>query len=525
MEVREHTKNKQGKVWLVGAGPGDVGLLTLKGMEVLQEAEVVVYDALVSLELLALIPKKAERINVGKRAGCHLASQTEINEILRQKAAEGKQVVRLKGGDPFVFGRGGEELELLCREQIPYEVVPGITSAIAVPAYNGIPVTHRDYTSSFHVITGHRKKNNTLDINFEALVKMGGTLVFLMGVSTVEEICYGLLQAGMDKHMPAAMLEQGTTSNQKRVVATVSTLTEQVKEMGLKSPAVLIVGRVCQLEQQFAWAEKRPLFGKQILVTRPKEKASILAKKLRRLGAQVIEFPTIATIPIEETPYKEAVEALEQGISGLLQEQGNTCVVFTSPQGVTCFFQQLKERKIDMRRLLANPKLTYGVIGTATKAALEQYNIFADYMPNEYSGKALGELLAKELSKETKVYLFRALEGTATLTDILNKEGISYQDIPIYKTVYEEENDFIEKVEQAFSKEEISYVTFTSASTVRGFVHRLQNVDATKIHAVCIGKETAREAEKYGMDISISKEAAMDSMVELLLSKSKVTEK
>lgn len=219
-----------GKVYLIGAGPSDVGLLTIKGKEILQEAQVVVYDRLVGAGILTLIPEDAEVIDVGKRAGNHTMPQTEINQLLLEKAQEGKLVVRLKGGDPFLFGRGGEELELLLEHDIPFEIVPGVTSAISVPAYNGIPVTHRDYTSSLHIITGHKKQGDRLELDFEALVRLKGTLVFLMGVSALSDICEGLLDAGMESDMPAAILQQGTTAGQKKIIATVSTLTQEVEK-------------------------------------------------------------------------------------------------------------------------------------------------------------------------------------------------------------------------------------------------------------------------------------------------------
>lgn len=512
-------EKKQGKVWLVGAGCGDVGLVTQKGMKVLKEAQVIVYDALVSLELLSMLPEGAELINVGKRSNHHLVPQEEINRILLKKAREGKRVVRLKGGDPFVFGRGGEELELLCKEKIPYEIVPGVTSSIAVPAYNGIPVTHRDYTSSFHVITGHKKKNEELDINFKALVELQATLVFLMGVTALEEICRRLIEAGMEQDMPAAILQQGTTSAQKRVVATVSTLKSAAHLAGIKSPAVIVVGKVCQLEKEFAWFEKKPLFGRQIVVTRPKERASKLTQQLRDLGAQVIELPAIDTIPVLNSENEQAKEKFQRAVEESCREVKDVCAVFTSPQGVKHFFGQLKLLGIDMRRLLANPNLKFAVIGTGTKKALEEYQIFADYMPDIYSAEELGKLLAASLDKPTKVYIFRAMEGAEALTKSLEEAELTYQDIPVYLTEYKQHLDVTEKIKQAFEHGEITDVTFTSASTVKGFVQILTNIDYTKVNAVCIGQETAKEASKHGMQISISKEASIDSMVELLLSK------
>lgn len=504
-----------GKVWLVGAGNGDIGLFTAKGMEVLKKAEVVVYDALISLELLALLPQEAQLINAGKRSSHHLIPQEKINEILLDKAKEGKRVVRLKGGDPFVFGRGGEELELLAREQIPFEVVPGITSSIAVPAYNGIPVTHRDFTSSFHVVTGHRKKNGSLDINFKALVDLNATLVFLMGVTALETILSRLMEEGMSPDMPAAILEKGTTCRQRRVVATVGTLKEEADQAKIQSPAVIVVGKVCSLEKDFAWFEKKPLFGTQVLVTRPKERISTLAGKLRELGAQVIELPSIETVPMNELE-ENGKNELHASMEEVCERRDKVCIGFTSPQGVRHFFEQLRLWKLDLRRLLSNPNLSFAVIGQGTKNVLECYGIFPEYMPLEYSAKALGALLAQKLEKDTTLYLFRAETGSPDLLREL--DGVlEVKDIPTYRTVYKKGGPVMEKVIEAFSEKQIDYVTFTSASTVKGFVNSFETVDFTKIRAICIGEQTAKEAAKHGMQISISKEATMDSMISLLL--------
>lgn len=510
------SKEKYGKVTLVGAGPGDIGLLTRKGMQAIEEAEVLVYDALLSLELLAMCPKDIEWINVGKRSSHHLVPQEEINQILVDKAKEGKRVVRLKGGDPFVFGRGGEELEQLVKEGIDFEVVPGVTSSIAVAAYNGIPVTHRDYTSSFHIVTGHKKKNGTLDINFQALVAMDATLVFLMGVSALDTICNRLMEEGMDPDTPAAILEKGTTCRQKRVVATVSTLKEQADKNGIESPAITVVGKVCSLEKEFEWIEKKPLFGKQILVTRPKNRISKFSAKLRALGAQVIELPAIETIPILERDKKEESEKFQKAVENFVNEKGEVCAVFTSPQGVKHFFDQLRIMHIDMRKILSNQQLQIAAIGAGTKKELEQYNLFVDYMPEKYYAKDLGILLGQKLESETKVYIFRALEGSQELTKELKSAELEYVDVASYETVYESNPNLIEKLEDAFQKDQIDLVTFTSASTVKGFVHTLKKIDFTKVHAVCIGEQTALEAKKNNMQIKIAKEPSMESMVECI---------
>ena len=285
-----------GKVWLVGAGPGDIGLFTIKGMEVLKNAEVVVYDSLVGQGVLSQIPAHARLINVGKRASHHTMAQEKINQVLLEEAQKGYRVVRLKGGDPFLFGRGGEELELLKANGIPYEVVPGVTSPISVPAYNGIPVTHRDFCSSLHIITGHKRAGKAYDIDFEALVNTKGTLVFLMGVSALSDICQGLLDGGMSPDMPAAILQKGTTAGQKRIVATVSTLPQEVARQGIETPAIIVVGKVCSLSEDFAWYEELPLSGWKVLVTRPKSLVSETSRKLREKGAEVLELPSILSL-------------------------------------------------------------------------------------------------------------------------------------------------------------------------------------------------------------------------------------
>ena len=343
-----------GKVWLVGAGPGDVGLFTLKGMEVLQNAEVVVYDSLVGQGVLSKVPKEARRINVGKRASNHTMPQEQINRVLAEEAKKGLRVVRLKGGDPFLFGRGGEELELLHKEGIPYEVVPGVTSSIAVPAYNGIPVTHRDFCSSLHIITGHKKQGEPYDIDFEALVRTKGTLVFLMGVSALSDICTSLLAAGIDPQMPAAILHKGTTAGQKRIVATVGTLPEEVKRQGILTPAIIVVGKVCALAEEFAWYEKLPLAGWKVLVTRPKETISTMAQKLRVMGAEVLELPAIRTEPLQDQRLlKKAMEELDTF----------DWIGFTSPIGVRVFFREMKQAGKDIRAL---GKVKIAAIGKGT---------------------------------------------------------------------------------------------------------------------------------------------------------------
>lgn len=502
----------QGKVWLVGAGPGDIGLLTLRGKEVLENAQVVVYDALVSTEILCLIPDGAEAISVGKRANHHTMPQELINELLVQKAKEGKRVVRLKGGDPFVFGRGGEEVEILAAQHIPFEVVPGITSSVGVPAYAGIPVTHRDFASSIHIITGHAQAGSVLTINFELLVKLEGTLVFLMGISAMEEICKRLMAAGMEKDMPAAVLEKGTISKQRRVVATIETLMEAARKVNIKTPAIIIVGKVCSLEKVFSWVEKRPLAGKEIILTRPKVAISEMANKLRKLGAHVLEMPAIETVSLGIT------EEFKMRLGLIAEAKKEVWIVLTSPQGVKHFFENLKILKWDMRKLLIHSHLKFAVIGSGTNRSLESYGIFADLVPRVYSALELGKELAKVADKESELFIFRSQKGSQDLVAELEKAGLRYYDTPIYKTVYHICEAVKERVQKAFDEGEVDYVTFTSASTVNGFVETMQGIDFHKVRAICIGKQTASKAEEYGMKVEIAKQASIESMVEIIQS-------
>ena len=489
---------QNGKVILVGAGPGDPGLLTVKGREALARAEVVVYDRLVGSAILAMMPEKAEKIDVGKAAAHHTVPQWQINQILLEKAREGKVVVRLKGGDPFVFGRGGEELELLEENGIPFEEVPGITSAVAAPAYAGIPVTHRDFCSSLHIITGHAKAGAELTIDFEALVRTRGTLVFLMGVTAMPKIVEGLLQAGMDPDMPAAMVESGTTPAQRRCCATLRTLPEKAAEMGIHSPAIIIVGKVCALSDRFGWFEKLPLKGQRILVTRPKERAGTLSDKLRVLGADVWEYPCIETVPIRPCPSMAAA---------LDHIADYEWLVFTSPAGVSAFRTELKRMGKDGRYLAA---VKLGAIGTGTAKALGEMGLGADFLPTVYDAEHLG----RELPAAGKVLILRAEIGSPALTEALEQRGIPYDDIPVYRTVYQ--NAASQALRQALEAGELPYVTFTSASTVKGFVSTVgEGADLSKTLGLCIGEQTAAEAKRHGIAVAVAEQATIDAMVAL----------
>ncbi|MBR2843462.1 MAG: uroporphyrinogen-III C-methyltransferase [Lachnospiraceae bacterium] len=491
-----------GKVWLVGAGPGDAGLFTLKGKEVLENADVVVYDALVGAGILSMIPEKAELIFAGKRSGNHYLKQEDTNRVLLEEAQKGKNVVRLKGGDPFLFGRGGEELELLAENDIPFEIVPGITSAFAVPAYNGIPVTHRDFCSSVHVITGHKRGNNTYDIDFKALVDTKGTLVFLMGIAALPDLTKGLLDAGMDPDMPTAILERGTTADQHRITGTLGTIVDICSRTTVLTPAIIVVGKVVKLNEDFAWFEKRPLAGVKVCVTRPKELISTMSSLLRKEGAEVLEMPAIAVKPVEDkAPVEAAIEDLSAG--------KYQWIVFTSPSGVRNFMDELFA-KADIRALAS---VRIASIGKGSEKALNGYGLKSDFIPSVYDGETLGKELAEKLEEGDKVLIPRAAIGNPQLVEELQKKAnVTVDDIATYDTVYETSHVLDEHA--AMESNPFDLAVFTSASTVKGFTESLKGMDFTKVNAVCIGKQTEAAAKGYGMKTWTASKATLKDLVE-----------
>lgn len=491
----------KGFVALVGAGPGNKGLLTLRGAELLQRAEVVVYDRLVSKDILNMIPETAEMINVGKESSHHLVKQEDINKILLKQAQEGKYVVRLKGGDPFVFGRGGEELELLAENNVDFEVVPGITSGISALAYAGIPITHRDFCSSLHIITGHAREDGKLNIAFEELVALRGTLVFLMGVSSMSFLMEGLLKAGMNPETKAAVVENGTRPNQRKIVATISTLVEEAAKEKIHSPAIIAVGEVCSLSDSFEWFMKRPLFGQRVIVTRPKNSAGTLADRLKELGADVIEYPCIETVAIES----EMPDLKEFDV-----------ITFSSKTAVEIFFNKLFEGGKDVR-ILGNVKV--GAVGTQTAAELKKYGIIADFVPQIFDGAHLGRMVADSSGKNEKVVVFNALKTNGELEDVLQSAGINFKAVPLYDTVYT--NPDSEEVKSQIEDNKVSWVMFTSASTVHGFVKSIEGLNKNNIKAICIGEQTLKAAKKYGFQCEVSEKATIYSMLDKLVELSK----
>ena len=490
---------KIGEVTLIGAGPGDPGLLTIAGKEALLNAEVVVYDRLVGPAILDMMPETAEKINVGKRSSHHIVPQEQINRILLEKALEGKRVVRLKGGDPFLFGRGGEELELLAQHQVPFREIPGITSAISVPAYAGIPVTHRDFCSSVLIVTGHQRAGVPLNIPFKALIETRATLVFLMGVTALPQICKGLLENGIDPDMPAAVCEKGTTPNQRPILATVSTLPKKAEEEKVESPAIIVVGRVCSLSPSFDWFDKLALKGRKIVVTRPKDRVGTLTSRLRSLGADVVEFPCIETVPMNPCPQ------LDKAIREIDSYQW---LAFTSPAGVTTLMDYLERNNLDVRAL---GRISIAAIGPGTDRELRKHGLRADLIPDVYDGVHLGQALVA--AKPTgMVLILRAKMGTDALTDTLGGSEIPFHDVRIYETRYTCPQ--ADSVKSMLNRENPPVVTFTSASTVRGFAGAMGNdFDPQGLLGACIGEQTRAEAEKLGIPTMMAEKATMDALV------------
>lgn len=499
-----------GKVWLVGAGPGDAGLLTQKGAQVLRKADVIIYDALVSLEILCSLPVSAQKIYVGKRAGAHTMPQEEINQCILEEALAGKQVVRLKGGDPFVFGRGGEELELLQQHRIPYEVVPGITSAIAAPAYAGIPVTHREYTSSFHVITGHARKGGEDRVDYAALARMDATLIFLMGVGQLSRISQRLIEAGMHPDTPAAIIENGTMPVQRQLLSTIQALPEEAAKEKYQAPSVILVGKTAGLMNAFQWLKTQPLFGKQCIVTRPAESGAALAEILREKGAHVILLPMLE-IRRKEESREDLAAALQNMTTNFFAENW---IVLSSPHDVEVFFELFAESPYDMRDL--GRRVHWAVVGKRTAQTLRRYGIQADLIPKMAYGEALAGELRRRIGLSSKVYVFKGNLAGSEVYDAMTGCGVPCEELVIYETLAASEAEFAERILEEAGRP-YTYTTFTSASCVEGFVQSMgRKQDYSAVKALCIGQKTAERAAAYGMQVLVAREPSIASMVEFL---------
>lgn len=453
-------------VWLVGAGPGDPGLLTLRGRELLAEADVVVYDALASGDLLGWARPGAELLYVGKVAGNHALSQGEINELLIARARSGgpgggpARVVRLKGGDPYIFGRGGEEGEALAAAGVPFEVVPGVSSAVAAPAYAGIPLTHRGLASSVSIITGHEcAGKGSSAINWQALAASGSTLVFVMGMQNLEEICGRLIQAGLSADTPAALIYRGTMPEQRSLICPLGDLAREGAARGFSNPAVIVVGQVCSLAPVLDWFGSRPLLGRTVLVTRARRQASGMAAMLSGLGARVLQFPTIAIRPAAD------YSRLDQAIQRLGEY---AWLIFTSVNGVEHFWQRLTLAALDSRALAG---VKVAAIGPATASALAARGISADFVPEKYVAESTAAGLLARVGGDMRglrVLLPRAARARELLPQELAQAGALVDVAAAYETVPAAQGR--EEVLASLAKGEISCIAFASSSTVENFL-------------------------------------------------------
>ncbi len=485
----------KGKVYLVGAGPGDPGLLTLKGQACIHQADVVVYDYLAAPALLAHASPGAEMIYVGKKGGDHTLSQEGINRLIVEKASQGLMVARLKGGDPFIYGRGGEEAEELIAAGIAYEVVPGVTSAVAAPAYAGIPLTHRDYTSTLAFVTGHEDPTKeSSQINWSALAEGIGTIVFFMGVKNLPHITARLTSHGMATDTPVALVRWGTTNRQRTVTGTLATIVDVAREAGIKAPAIIVVGRVVELRERLRWFEDRPLLGRNIVVTRARAQASDLVHRLAELGANCLEYPTIKVEAETDTgPLDRALDRL----------QGYDWLVFTSVNGVKFFFQRLFERGDDVRAL---HHMRTAVIGPVTAKRLLEFGLRSDIMPESYRAESVVAAFRSEAMAGRRVLLPRAADARAILPVELGKMGAEVDEVIVYRAhrVAQGADRLVDDLRDG----RVDLVTFTSSSTVRNFRSLLPDAEAgelmARVQVASIGPVTTETAESLGIQVDIT---------------------
>lgn len=496
-------------VYLIGAGPGDPDLITLKGLRCLQSAECVIYDSLVNTTLLQHAPLGAELVYVGKRGGGHSISQEDINSLLVEKANSGKIVARLKGGDPCIFGRGGEEAEALAKAGIPFEIVPGITSGYAAPAYAGIPVTHRDFSASVAFITGHEDPSKTESlIAWEKIATGVGTLVFFMGVANLPEIVSNLIRHGRRAETPVALIQWGTYPYQEVATGTLATIVEQVKSSGLSAPAITIVGEVVRLRESLRWFETRPLFGRRILITRPKHQAEELRSRLAALGADVIAFPTI------ELREPHSWEALDEAIQRVERYQW---LIFTSANGVQRFFSRYRFLKRDLRDLKG---IRIAAIGSATEKAVVEIGLHVEVLPDEFKAEGLLQSLKGRVLKGTRILIPRAKVARDLLPVELGKQGAKVDVVETYETVVPEAGG--ERLRQILAERPLDMVVFTSSSTVSNLAEMTKPESLTQLLAntivAAIGPVTARTAEGHGLRVRVQpRQYSIASLIDAIL--------
>ena len=497
----------RGKVYLVGAGPGDYKLITLKALECIRKSDVIVYDRLANIEYLKEAKDNCEFINVGKESSNHLLPQDDINRLIADKALEGKIVTRLKGGDPYVFGRGGEEAELLRDENIDFEVVPGITSPIGGLCYAGIPITHRDHASSFHVITGHPRKDGkeTKEINWNALANLKGTLVFLMGIANLKNISENLIKEGKDKNTPVAFISWATRSNQRVVTATLENAYEVALKENVKPPTLIVVGTVVNLREKLNFFEEKPLFGKNIVVTRCRTQSSALAEKISDMGGNPIEVPTIKIQKVEDN------KELEAEINRI---KDYTYIIFSSKNAVDIFFEKLNDMGYDTR-VLYNSKIC--AVGVETAKAIKSRGIITDIVPEKYVAEGLYEELKDIINENDKILIPRAKNARDFLVNKLS-EKCYIKEVITYESVID--NDKKNLALEVIEDENIDYITFSSSSTVKNFItligeENLEKLENKKI--ISIGPITSKTIEDFGLEVYKEAEVStIDSMIDLI---------
>ncbi len=505
--------NKIGKVYLVGAGPGDPGLITVRGKSLLEKAEVVVYDYLAGKKLLKHAPASAELIYVGKKGGVqHSHTQEEINQMLVDQAYLGKTVVRLKGGDPFIFGRGGEEVQRLHAAGVPFEVVPGVTSATAAATYAGIPITHRDYTASVAFLTGHEDptKENS-GINWEKLATGVGTLVIYMGIKNLPIIVANMIKYGRDPKTPVAVVRWASTPEQRSVVGTLETIAQVVIDAGIKPPSLIIIGEVVSLRSTIDWYEKRPLFGKKIIVTRTREQASDLVAGLEEFGANCLEYSTINIQPVD------SYAALDDELERINEYHW---ILFTSLNGVKYFFERLYGKGMDARRL-KGPEIA--VVGKSTADLLLKYGVHADLIPNVFTGEGLAQSLLDQGVEGRNILIPRALQGREILPETLRGAGAQVTVVPVYQNCPAQGDKEFLRAE--LEKGGVAMVTFTSSSTVRNFLALLdaENQDELKkllagVKIAAIGPITAKTVTDSGLKVDVQPEQhTIPAMIEAIV--------
>jgi uroporphyrinogen III methyltransferase/synthase len=547
--LAEVALSKPGTVYLVGAGPGDPGLITVRGVEVLRRADVVVYDSLANERLVDLAPASAERIAVGKRHGTTCMSQEAINELLVARAAAGLAVVRLKGGDPFVFGRGGEEAAALRAHDIRFEIVPGVTAGVAAPACAGIPVTHRDYASAVAFVTGHEdacKPGGTID--WSALARFPGTLVFYMSVSRLTDLTATLIAHGMSPDTPAAAIERGTTPAQRSVRGSLADIARRVRDIGLSPPAVIVVGRVASLGDALRWFDDRPLFGQRIIVTRPVRQAAAMVERLESLGAEVLELPALVIEPPADwSRVDQTIAALDQ----------YGWIVFTSANGVNFFFDRLFAAGRDVRAL-GRAKLA--AIGTATARELERWRVRADLAPDEANSESLVAALVESCSsiaasvsaqvRESllplpaagrgrsvdtnssvvrgdadratvrRVLLLRAEQGREALPDGLRSAGVAFDEVAVYRAL--DQTEWPPAIVERLGRGEVDWITVTSPRTVRCLATHLPQAArerlGTRPKLASISPLTSAAAREHGLTVTVeAATASTDDLVDAIV--------